>query len=79
MKTYLGILADRERIAMKHLMTMNQLLPILREKVSSPDEWVEKKLLSAEAARLVGGELHALLQGKRALSVDGRKIKIVSL
>ncbi len=79
MKTYLGILADRERIAMKHLLTMGQLLPLLRDKASGPDEWVEKKLLSAEAARLVGGELHALLQGKRALSIDGRKIKIVSL
>ncbi|MBS1960882.1 MAG: HRDC domain-containing protein [Bdellovibrionales bacterium] len=79
MKTYLGILADRERIAMKHLLTMNQLLPILREKAGGPEEWVAKKLLSAEAARLVGGELHALLQGKRALSIDGRKIKIVAL
>lgn len=79
MKTYLGILADRERIAVKHLLTMNQLLPLLRDKAVSPEEWVEKKLLSAEAARLVGGELHALLQGKRALSIDGRKIKIVSL
>ena len=79
MKTYLGILADRERIAVKHLMTMGQLLPLLRDKASSPDEWVQKKLLSADAARLVGGELHALLQGKRALSIDGRKIKIVSL
>jgi ribonuclease D len=79
MKTYLGILADREKIAMKHLLTMGQLLPLLRDKGASPAEWVEKKLLSAEAARLVGGELHALLQGKRALSVDGRKIKIVSL
>jgi hypothetical protein len=58
---------------------MNQLLPLLRDKSSTPDEWVAKKLLSAEAARLVGGELHALLQGKRALSIDGRKIKIVEL
>jgi ribonuclease D len=79
MKTYLGILADRERIAMKHLLTTAQLLPLLRAKASKPEEWVEKELLSAEAARLVGGELHALLQGKRALSIDGRKIKIVSL
>ncbi len=79
MKTYLGILADRERIAMKHLLTAGQLLPLLREKVSHPDEWVAKKLLSAESARLIGGELLALLQGRRALSVDGKKIKIVSL
>lgn len=78
-KTYLGILADRERIALKHLLTMNQLLPLLREKVETPSEWVEKKLLSAEAARLIGDELLALLKGKRALSVEGRKIKIVSL
>lgn len=78
-KTYLGILADRERIAMKHLLTMNQLLPLLREKVESPDEWVTKKLLSAEAARLIGTELLALLKGNRALSIEGRKIKIVSI
>ncbi|MBC7387028.1 MAG: HRDC domain-containing protein [Cryobacterium sp.] len=79
MKTYLGILADRERIAMKHLLTTGQLLPLLREKVSDPKEWVEKKLMSAEAARLVGGELHAMLEGKRALSIEGRKIKIVPI
>ncbi len=78
-KTYLGILADRERIAMKHLLTMGQLLPLLREKVETPQGWVEKKLLSAEAARLIGDELLALLKGKRALSIEGRKIKIVSL
>ena len=78
-KAYMGILADRERIAMKHLLTVGQLLPLLREKVDSPDEWVAKKLLSPEAGRLVGAELHALLQGKRALSIEGRKIKIVSL
>ncbi len=79
MRTYLGILADRERIAMKHLLTANQLLPLLREKVSSPDEWVAKKLLSVDAAKLIGGELLALLQGRRALSINGKKIKIVSL
>lgn len=79
MKTYLGILADRERIAVKHLLTMGQLLPLLRERVDHPDAWVEKKLLSGEAARLVGPELLALLHGKRALSLDGRKIKIVTL
>jgi ribonuclease D len=79
MKTYLGILADRERVAMKHLLTTSQLLPLLREKTTRPEEWVEKKLLTSESFRLVGKELWALLQGKRALSVDGRKIKIVSI
>jgi ribonuclease D len=79
MKTYLGILADRERVAMKHLLTTSQLLPLLREKTTRPEDWVEKKLLTSESFRLVGKELWALLQGKRALSVDGRKIKIVSI
>lgn len=79
MKTYLGILADRERVAMKHLLTTNQLLPLLRQKVSSPEEWMEKKLLTQESYQMIGKELWALLQGQRALSIDGRKIKIVSI
>jgi ribonuclease D len=78
-KTYLGILSDRERIAMKHLLTTAQLLPLLREKVEHPDEWVKKKLISQDAAHLVGNELLALLKGKRALSLDGRKIRVVEL
>lgn len=78
-KTYVGILADREKIAVKHLMTAQQLLPLLRQKVASPDDLVKQGLLSSGAAKLIGAEIVAMLQGKRALSVDGRKVRIVEV
>lgn len=77
LKCYLGILADRHRIASRHLMTAPQLLPLLRSKASSPEQLIERKLLSEGAAKLVGEELIALMQGRRALSVRGSKIDIV--
>ncbi len=79
LKTYVGILADREKIALKHLITVAQLLPILRGKFTDPEELVQKGILTAEAARLVGGEILALLNGKRAISVQGSKVKIVEI
>lgn len=78
-KTYLGILADREKIAVKHLMTVSQLMPLLRQKFETPEDLVQQGLLSPGAAKLIGGEIIAILRGRRALSVDGRKVKIVEI
>jgi len=78
-KTYLGILADREKIAVKHLMTVSQLMPLLRQKFETPEDLVSQGLLSPGAANLIGGEIIAILRGKRALSVDGRKVRIVEI
>jgi ribonuclease D len=68
-KCYVGILADRHRIAARHLMTTAQLLPLLRHKIERIEDLVANDVLTDEAARLIGSELIAFLHGRRALFV----------
>jgi ribonuclease D len=74
-KCYVGILADRHRIAAKHLMTTAQLLPLLRNPISSPEDLVRFSILTEEAARLIGAELIEFIQGKRALYIQKSRIR----
>ena len=76
LKCYVGILADEHRIAARHLMTAGQLLPLLRNKIQAPSDLVRNGILSEAAAGLVGEELVAFLNGKRALSVHGSQIRV---
>jgi len=78
-KTYVGILADREKIAIKHLMTSHQFLPLLKQKFVTLKDLIDAEVMSEGAAGLIGEEVLALLQGKRALSVEAGHVKIVSL
>jgi ribonuclease D len=79
LKTYLGILADEHRIASRHLIGTAQLLSLLRVRADSPADWVKQGILTEGAAHLIGAELIALLKGKRALAVEGSRIRIVEL
>ncbi len=79
MKCYVGILADRLRIASKHLLTASQFLPVLRSKAKSAQDLVKAGILTEGAAHLIGEEMVALIQGRRALSINGTQIKIVEL
>jgi ribonuclease D len=79
LRCYVGILADRHRIALKHLVTASQLLPLLRSKATRPEDLAAEGLLDEGAARLIGAEVLAVLQGKRALSIEGNRVKIVEL
>ncbi len=72
-------MADREKIAIKHLMTSQQFLPLLKQKAVSVQDLVDAEVMSAGAAGLIGEEVLALLQGKRALSIEAGHVKIVSL
>jgi ribonuclease D len=74
-KCYVGILADRHRIAAKHLMTTAQLLPLLRNPISAPEDLVRFNILTDEAARLIGAELIEFIHGKRALFIQKSRIK----
>jgi ribonuclease D len=77
MKCYIGILADRHRIAAKHLVTSKQLLPVLRNRPESPEDFVKYDILTSSAAKLIGEELLAFLKGKRALQICGSKIQVL--
>ena len=79
LKCYIGILADRHRIAAKNLLTSSQLLGVLRRKAKQPTDLVGENLLTEGAASLVGAEILAFLAGQRALSVQGGKIQIVEV
>jgi ribonuclease D len=77
-KCYVGILADRHRIAAKHLMTTAQLLPLLRNPISGPEDLVRFNILTDEAARLIGAELIEFIHGKRALFIQKSRIQEMS-
>ncbi|MBC7693595.1 MAG: HRDC domain-containing protein [Methylotenera sp.] len=79
LRCYVGILADRHQIAAKHLMTAAQLLPLMRSKIEHPSDLVARGVLSEGSSRLIGDEVIAMLKGKRALSVEGSRVKIVKL
>src|SRR5690606_36143492 len=77
LKCYLGILADKHRIALTHLATSPQLLPMLRAQANRAEDFVEMGILSSEAAALVGQEIIDFLSGRRVLSVKGARVQVV--
>lgn len=79
LKCYLGILANKHRIAAKHLISTFQLLMVIRGNFQTLEDLVSADLLSPVAAKLMGDELLALLQGKRALAVKGGKVSLLSI
>lgn len=79
LRCYVNILADRHRIAAKHLLTTSKLLPLLRSKSYTQEELEKSGLLSGEAARLIGAELLALLNGERALLIKNGQVEVQNL
>lgn len=79
LRCYIGILADEHRIAIRHLATSSQLLPLLRAQAKTPQEFIDKEILSPGAARLVGQEIIDFLSGKRVLSVEGTRVSVVEI
>jgi ribonuclease D len=69
LKCYVSILAAKHQVAMRHLLSTNFLLPLLRTQAKTPDDLVKEGLLTPSAARLIGEEILALLEGRRALSI----------
>lgn len=73
---YLRVLSERYEIAARHLFTTQELRKIVLDNMIDPKQWVEKGLCSPRVSELIGEELGAMLRGKRALSIEGGKIKI---
>ncbi|MEO5971410.1 MAG: HRDC domain-containing protein [Bdellovibrionia bacterium] len=76
---FINILADKHKIAAKHLMATAKLLPLLRSKIATPEELIKAGILSEEAARLIGNELIETLNGKRALWIKDNRIQILKM
>jgi ribonuclease D len=79
MGCFINILADKHKIAAKHLMATAKLLPLLRSKINSSNELIDTGFLSKEAARLIGNELIEMLNGKRALCIKGNRIQTLTI
>jgi ribonuclease D len=79
LRCYVGILADRHRIAAKHLMTAQQLLPLLRNRPEKTEDLVKAGILGEDSSRLIGEEIIAMIQGRRALSIQGRRIRVTTV
>lgn len=77
LRCFLGILADRHKVAAKHLLTTAKLLLLLRTPLEKPADLVTAGILSEEASRLIGDELVAMMHGKRALRVNGKEVQVV--
>ncbi len=71
-RCFVSILADRHRIAAKHLLTTSKLLPLLRGHIATQADLVTQGILTMEAAELIGEELIAMIQGKRALVIQSQ-------
>lgn len=70
LRCFIGILADRNRVALKHLMDSNQLLPLLRADLQSPADLVSGGYLRPHSADLVGEDIFLFLQGKKSISLE---------
>jgi ribonuclease D len=79
LRCFVNLLAEEHKIAAKHLLTSATLLPLLRSKVEKADDLVNRGILSADAARLIGDELIAMIQGKRALSIKNNQVEILKV
>ncbi len=69
-------LADKLEISARHLVTSDELLPLLRGRFTTVEQAVKAGHLTAGAGKLIGGDLLAIIAGKRALSLDNSQIII---
>lgn len=77
--TYLRVLCEELHVASRQLLTSKELRQIVVENLLDPEQWVQAGICSAQVKDLVGDELTAILKGKRALSLENAKIKIVKI
>ena len=64
-----GQQGEFHEISAKHLATSSQLTPLIREKITRPDDFVKFGVLTSAATKLIGEDLIAFLAGNRALSI----------
>jgi ribonuclease D len=77
LRCFIGILADRRRIAARHIATADQLLPILRSRAKEARELSDRGLLSRGAADLAGKEILEFISGKHGLAIADGRIRVI--
>ncbi len=79
LRCYVGMLADRHKIGVKHLLNSSQLLALLRCSAQDSKELNRLGILTEEAANLIGEDLIAILKGQRALLIRANQIEIIKV
>jgi len=77
LSTYLRMLSEELRIAPRQLLTSKELKRIVVDKLWEPKQWVTLGLCRPQVAELVGPELSAMLQGKRALTLKDGRLQVI--
>lgn len=75
-KAYLNLLASREKVSVRVLLNVSQILPILRADYETPEELVEKGLMTEEVSKLIGKDLVDFLKGRKSLKMKENQIDI---
>lgn len=76
---FVKVLSDKLQISPRHLITADDLLPLLRRKPNSVEEMVTMQALTAGSGALIGDELLAIMQGRRGLSVRSGEVCVTDL
>lgn len=79
LKTYIGMLSDEHQIASKHLMTSGQMLPVIRSGAQTVEDLIKDGTLTRNAATLIGDDIIALLNGKKAIGVRDYRVCIIDM
>jgi len=77
--TYLRFLTEDLRIAPRQLLTVDKLRRIVVQNLLDPKEWSEQGICPPQVAELIGDDITAMLQGKRALRIDHGTLKTIQL
>lgn len=76
-RAYVTYLAAKLDVAPRYLIQTGRSVALLRNHDREPEDWVRMGIMTEPACRLVGAEMKALLQGKRALVLKGGRVEIL--
>ncbi len=77
LKCYVGLLADQNQIASRHLIAPDQFIALFRSELTSPEELIDHNLLSVGSTSLIGEKVIDFVHGKIGLTLNEKRVKIV--
>lgn len=79
LKAYVNLLASQEGLAPRFLMSGEKYFHLLQHAAGGPKAWVDKGVLSARAAGLIGESLQDFLGGRRGLAIHDGQVRVFPL
>lgn len=77
--TYLRFLGEDLKVAPRQLLTVDKIRRVVVDNLWDPKQWAEAGLCPVHVAELVGDEITAMLQGRRAMTVKDGSLQILKL